>query len=111
MPQQILVHELKRAIDVARNSNESTATWEMAVGRIMQLCRENPRSTLREHVLHNLGCTRRHWLRQLAAKIGPEILVFEGEYTTASMRTHLKGMSKCKKRDRLPVATATEPAT
>jgi hypothetical protein len=96
LSQSILVHELRRAIDVARNSDEGTKTWELAVGRVMQLCRENPRSTLRSHVLHNLGCGRRHWLRQLSAKI---------RQTSTALSIHLDLMGKC---DRRGVTMAAE---
>lgn len=89
LPQAILVNELRRAIDIARNANESTTTWELAVGRIAQLCRDNPTSSLRPHVLHNLGCTRRRWLRQLSAKM---------REPNASFALHLDLMSECRRK-------------
>jgi hypothetical protein len=103
MPQQRLIYELRRAIDVARNSTELSTTWEVAVGRVIELCRENPTSTLRAHVLHNLGCTRQHWLRQLASKL-PE-LDFP-PVVTRKMRMHLEQMGIC--RDRQAVAIPSE---
>jgi hypothetical protein len=89
MPQQRLIYELRRAIDVARNSSESSVAWEAAVARIVTLCRENPTSTLRAHVLHNLGCTRRHWLRRLSTTL---------RSSNTEIALHLDLMGKCDRR-------------
>ena len=90
IPQYRLVAELRRAIDIARLVDVKTVTYERAVAKILQLCRDNPHATLRIHVLHNLGCKRRLWLRQLAPTIAPHALVREAEGIT--MRRHLDRM-------------------
>ena len=92
IPQYRLVAELRRAIDIARLVNVRTVTYERAVAKILQLCRDNPQATLRIHVLHNLGCGRRLWLRQLATTIDPSILVWD-EGAKVTMRAHLDRMA------------------
>lgn len=91
IPQHQLVAELRRAIDIARLVNVRTVTYERAVAKILQLCRDNPQATLRAHVLHNLGCTRRLWLSQLATTIDPTVLVWSDK-VQVSMRSHLDRM-------------------
>lgn len=51
IPQRVLVHDLKRAIDLIPRDNG-------AVNRIRHLASENPRSVRSRHVLHNLGSAR-----------------------------------------------------
>ncbi|HXS47764.1 MAG TPA: hypothetical protein VN756_09920 [Solirubrobacterales bacterium] len=110
IPQQQLVAELRRAIDVARNVNEKSITYERATAKLFKLCRENPQATLRAHVLHNLGCARRDWLRQLASTLPPTNLVWDTENVRISMSHHLTSMG-CHQHDTLPVASADHPAT
>lgn len=51
VPQRVLVHQLKRAIDlIPRDSG--------AVTRVRHLVEENPRSARSAHVLRNLGRER-----------------------------------------------------
>jgi len=51
VPQRVLVHQLKRAIDlIPRDSG--------AVTRVRHLVSENPRSARSSHVLRNLGSER-----------------------------------------------------
>ena len=69
IPQKRLVYELKLWVDRARHSDESSPQYEMAVGYLNTLVLENPDAARRAHVLHNLGCGRRRWLRQLSTKL------------------------------------------
>jgi hypothetical protein len=52
VPQRVLVHELKRAIDLIPRGDPG------ATKRILHLASENPRSVRSRHVLHNLGSAR-----------------------------------------------------
>lgn len=92
IPQHQLVAEMRRAIDIARLVNVRTVTYERAVAKILQLCRDNPNATLRAHVLHNLGCTRRIWLYQLSASVARDALVWDTNGVQVSMRSHLEKM-------------------
>ena len=69
LPQRRLVLELKLAIDQARHSDERSMRYEHAVGILTNLLLENPTASLRRHVLHNLGCTRRSFVRRLSEKL------------------------------------------
>lgn len=71
LSQTELIAELKRWIDTARFSSPGGATEVSAINRVLDLVGSNSTSALRNHVLHNLGCTRRRWLRQLAATMPP----------------------------------------
>jgi len=51
LPQRVLVHKLKRAIDLIPRDS-------LAVTRVRQLVEENPRSARSTHVLRNLGAGR-----------------------------------------------------
>ncbi len=51
VPQRVLVHELKRAIDLIPRDRQ-------AVTRVRHLVEENPRSARSTHVLGNLGAGR-----------------------------------------------------
>ena len=111
IPQHQLVAELRRAIDVARNVNEKSVTYERATAKLFQLCRDNPQATLRAHVLHNLGCARRDWLRHLASTLPHTLLVWDDGGVRIPMSHHLSSMGCHEKHDTLAVATTTEPAT
>jgi len=51
VPQRVLVHQLKRAIDLMPRDRR-------AVTRVRQLVSENPRSARSTHVIRNLGSDR-----------------------------------------------------
>jgi galactokinase len=51
LPQRVLVHKLKRAIDQIPRDRQ-------AVTRVQHLVDENPRSARSTHVLRNLGASR-----------------------------------------------------
>jgi len=110
IPQQQLVAELRRAIDVARNVSEKSTAYERAIAKLFQLCRDNPAATLRAHVLHNLGCARRDWLSHLATTLDASVLVWDTDNVKVSMKRHLETMG-CHHHDTLPVASADQPAT
>lgn len=67
LSQERLVHELRAVIDTARFAPRGSVTEVDAINRLVELVRDHRVSALRSHVLHNLGCRRRTWLRQLAA--------------------------------------------
>lgn len=68
--QHVLVHELKRAIDAAQLATTPAAEAE-ATRKLIHLLEENEVSALSSHVVHNLGCGRRTWLRQLSTTLPP----------------------------------------
>lgn len=68
VPQRVLVHEMKRALDlIPRDSG--------AVKRVRHLVAENPRSARSSHVLRNLGADRVELLEEVLgeglARAGP----------------------------------------
>lgn len=69
LSQPRLIFELKAAIDRARFATPHSADEATAANRVLDLIRENETSAQRAHVLHNLGCRRRRYLRQLAAML------------------------------------------
>jgi hypothetical protein len=71
LSQTELIAELKRWIDTARFSSPGGSTEVSAVNRVLDLVRSNSTSAQRPHVLHNLGCVRRRWLRQVATTMPP----------------------------------------
>ncbi len=58
LPQRVLVHDLKRAIDLIPRDRQ-------AVKRVRQLVKENPRSARSTHVVRNLGRARAETLAYL----------------------------------------------
>jgi hypothetical protein len=69
LPQRVLVHELKRAIDLIPRDRQ-------AVTRVRHLVEANPRSARSSHVLRNLGSERVRVLgailsEPLAARVPP----------------------------------------
>lgn len=69
LPQDQLVTELKRLIDAARFSLAHDDAYYVTCNEIIETVRRHPTSALRPHVLHNLGCKRRAWLRQFSTTI------------------------------------------
>lgn len=69
LSQDRLAAELKRWIDTARFALDDGRSYGRAVAEILDLVRDHPISSLRPHVLHNLGAVRRRWLGQFSAKL------------------------------------------
>lgn len=69
LSQDMLVAELKIALDAARHYGVSTELHTRAVIRIAELLGDNQRASLREHVRHNLGVARRAFLAGLAGRL------------------------------------------
>lgn len=69
LPQDQLTVELKKWVDAARFSVHHDDAYYATCNMIIELIRRNPTSALRPHVLHNLGCKRRLWLRQFGTTI------------------------------------------
>ena len=68
-----LVVELKRWADTARHAPKGSAIEVDGINHIVELIQSNPDSALRSHVLHNIGCQRRRWLRQLSTILPPSL--------------------------------------
>lgn len=69
LPQDQLTLELKRWVDAARFNVSRDDAYFNACNEVIELVRRHPTSALRPHVLHNLGCRRRKWIRQFSATI------------------------------------------
>lgn len=84
LSQDQLTSELKRWIDTARYALDDSRAYERAVAEVLRLTEEHPQSSLRPHVMHNLGGVRRRWLGQLAAKLTNRPILEEiGRWRTA----------------------------
>lgn len=66
-----LIAELKRWIDAARFSSSGSKSETDALRRLLKIVEENPESSLRRHVLHNIGCGRRAYLKAIATSLPP----------------------------------------
>lgn len=78
LSQDRLVIELKRTIDTARWAPRGSAAEVAAINAVIDLVEANSASATKPHVTHNLGCTRRTWLRHLAttmpASLGRDLM-------------------------------------
>ena len=73
LPQERLALELRRWIDAARYSpsGPNGAVTVQARNEVIRLVTTNPVSSLRQHVLHNIGCRRRRWIYETALLLPP----------------------------------------
>jgi hypothetical protein len=60
-PQRVLVHQLKRAIDLIPRDR-------LAVTRVRMMIEANPRSSRSTHVIRNIGKERARILREIAGE-------------------------------------------